>query len=44
MSNKSIKTDKAKDDWLLNHLPEFSLVHTEYGHKNKKRMLAFKKT
>lgn len=35
---------KAKEDWLMSHLPEFRLVHTEYGHKNKKRMLVFKKT
>jgi hypothetical protein len=34
---------KAKEDWLLNQLPEYSLVHIEYGHKNKKRVLIFKK-
>ena len=35
---------KAKEDWLFGQLPEYSLVHTEYGHKNKNRMLIFKKT
>ena len=35
---------KAKEDWLFDQLPEYSLVHTEYGHKNKNRVLIFKKT
>jgi hypothetical protein len=35
---------KAKEDWLFDQLPEYSLAHTEYGHKNKNRVLIFKKT
>jgi hypothetical protein len=35
---------KAKEDWLFDQLPEYSLVHTEYGYKNKSRVLIFKKT
>ena len=35
---------KAKEDWLFDQLPEYSLVHTEYGYKNKNRVLIFKKT
>ena len=34
---------KAKEDWLSDQLPEYSLAHTEYGHKNKNRVLVFKK-
>jgi hypothetical protein len=35
---------KAKEDWLFDQLPEYSLAHIEYGHKNKNRVLIFKKT
>ena len=35
---------KAKEDWLFDQLPEYSLAHTEYGYKNKNRVLIFKKT
>jgi len=35
---------KAKEDWLSDRLPEYSLAHIEYGHKNKNRVLIFKKT
>jgi hypothetical protein len=35
---------KAKEDWLSDQLPEYSLAHIEYGHKNKNRVLIFKKT
>lgn len=34
---------KAKEEWLLSQLPEYSLLHKEYSYKNKKRMLVFKK-
>jgi hypothetical protein len=35
---------KEKEERLLDQLPEYSLAHTEYGYKNKNRVLIFKKT
>ena len=35
---------KEKEERLLDQLPEYSLAHTEYGYKNKKKVLIFKKT
>jgi hypothetical protein len=35
---------KEKEERLFDQLPEYSLAHTEYGYKNKKKVLIFKKT
>jgi hypothetical protein len=35
---------KVKEEQLFVQLPEYSLAHIEYGHKNKNRVLIFKKT